>query len=82
MKKLEEMLGGDAEGFATSTRVDPFELSAFSGLNGGLRGVVMTAAGRKRSIRVATARGGLRGNARYLAWGRFFVARFLVSLLR
>ena len=50
MKKLEEMLGGDAEGFATSTRVDPFELSAFSGLNGGLRGVVMTAAGRFQPV--------------------------------
>ena len=50
MKKLEEMLGGDAEGFATSTRVDPFELSAFSGLNGGFGGVVMTAAGRVLTV--------------------------------
>ena len=50
MKKLEEVLGGDAEGFATSTRVEPFELSAFSGLNGGLGAVAMAAAGRTASI--------------------------------
>ena len=50
MKKLEEVLSGDAEGFAPSTRVEPFELSAFSGLNGGLGAVTMTAVGGTPTI--------------------------------
>ena len=52
MKKLEEVLGGDAEGFATSTRVEPFELSAFSGLNGGLGAGAMAAAGRQSPLAI------------------------------
>ena len=50
MKKLEEVPSGDAEGFPTSTRVEAFELSAFSGLNGGLGAVAITAAGRLRPV--------------------------------